>query len=163
MFRWIIILLLSFKVYSQEDLESKVNQMVSEHVYSNFSSYEIISILPISKSYIKILEGKEFDSVVCKSKGSSNLYLYLGCSFKHMGVDVASFPVTVRIKEGSKVAIEKNKKVSILYIEKNFRISLLGVALQSGKIGDIIEVKNISTGKVLKGRVISETEVLVEP
>lgn len=161
---WVLVLLFfTFSVNAQEDTAYRVSKMLESHLQESFGSYEIVSILPLSKSYIKSLEDKEFDSIQCKSKGSSNLYLYLNCSFLSKGSEVASLPVTVRIRGGVKVAVEKNKKVNILYIDRNIRISMVGVALQSGKVGDYIEVKNISTGKVLKAKVISDSEVLVEP
>lgn len=157
------ILQLFMMVYASEEIEHKVYRLIQEKIYKEFSDYSIVSILPIPKSYLKTLEGKEFDSINCKSKGNSNLYLYLDCEFINDNQPVSSFPVTVRIKEGSKVLIEKNKKVDILYIDKNIKIKMLGVSLKSGKLGDYIEVKNLSTGKILKGKVISDSEVLIEP
>ncbi|MCX7760811.1 MAG: flagella basal body P-ring formation protein FlgA [Hydrogenothermaceae bacterium] len=157
-----LLFVLVFDAFGDEDLNSKLDKMLNDYVRENFSQYEIISLVPIAKSYIKTLEGKEFSKVECKSKGSSSLYLYLECKFLNGEQLVSSFPVTFRIKEGGRPVIEKNKKVDIVYITKNLRIKMMGVAVQSGKVGDIIEVKNISTGKVLRGRVISENEVLVE-
>ncbi|MEJ5173675.1 MAG: flagellar basal body P-ring formation chaperone FlgA [Hydrogenothermaceae bacterium] len=148
--------------FGNEDLNSKLDKMLNDYVKENFSQYEIVSLVPIAKSYIKTLEGKEFSKVECKSKGSSSLYLYLDCSFYKDDQLIASFPVTFRIKEGVRPVVEKNRKVDIVYISKNLRIKIMGVAVQSGKVGDIIEVKNMSTGKILRGRVISENEVLVE-
>ncbi|MEZ0323931.1 MAG: flagellar basal body P-ring formation chaperone FlgA [Hydrogenothermaceae bacterium] len=151
-----------FDVFGDEDLNSKLDKMLNSYVKENFNQYEIISLVPIAKSYVKTLEGKDFDKVECTSKGNSSMYLYLNCSFLNGNQLVSSFPVTFRIKEGGKPIIEKNKKVDIIYIIKNLKIKIMGVALQSGKIGDVIEVKNISTGKILKGKVISENEVLIE-
>lgn len=160
----LIILQIFILVYASEDeVEGKVYQLIQEKVYKNFDEYDIISTLPIPKSYIKTLDDKNVDDVNCKFKGVSNLYLYLHCDFISSQKVISSFPITLRIKEGGKVVVEKNRKVSVLYIDRNIKIKMLGIALQSGKVGDYIEVKNISTGKVLKGKVVSSDEVIIEP
>nr|WP_204305124.1 flagellar basal body P-ring formation chaperone FlgA [Desulfurobacterium thermolithotrophum] len=48
----------------------------------------------------------------------------------------------------------RNKPVKIIYDIHNIHIELLGIALENGAIGDIIRIKNISTGKVLICKVI---------
>lgn len=158
----ILLLVLTTTTGFCDEVEPKIYKMVQEYVFTEFGEHGVQAILPIPKSYMKTLEGKDFDEVKCRLKGKSNLYLYLDCDFMFKGQKVSSFPITTRIREGSKVAVEKNQKVAIVYVSKNLRISILGVALQNGKIGDYIEVKNLSTGKVLKGKVVSEGEVLIE-
>lgn len=49
----------------------------------------------------------------------------------------------------------KSKNVKILYSGGPISIELMGLALQNGSLGDLIEVKNVSTGKVLKCKVIA--------
>lgn len=160
---YLFLLLIFFSgVFADEDVEVKLNKMLGDYVYSNFRDYDVISILPVAKSYIKTLMGKDFDDVNCKSKGNSGMYLYLDCQFLENGKPVSSFPVTVRIKDKGNETVRKDQKITIIYTSKNIKIGLLGVAMNSGKVGDVIEVKNISTGKVLKARVLSNTEVLVE-
>jgi flagella basal body P-ring formation protein FlgA len=75
---------------------------------------------------------------------------------------VATIPITFRILATTKWTIVKNQKVSIVYLNKNIKIQMLGVALENGKEGDYIKVKNISTGKELVGKVISNDTVLIE-
>ena len=51
--------------------------------------------------------------------------------------------------------IHKRQLVKILYSKGPIRIELLGMALQNGKSGDIIRVKNLSSNKVLVCKVLS--------
>ncbi len=48
----------------------------------------------------------------------------------------------------------KNRNVKILYSKGALNIELLGLALENGALGDIIRVKNISTNKVIKCKVV---------
>ncbi|MEO2068742.1 MAG: flagellar basal body P-ring formation chaperone FlgA, partial [Desulfurobacteriaceae bacterium] len=48
----------------------------------------------------------------------------------------------------------KGKPVKVVYSSGTIHIEILGIALENGSLGDIIKVKNISTGKVLLCRVI---------
>ncbi|BCD63834.1 flagella basal body P-ring formation protein FlgA [Nitratiruptor sp. YY08-14] len=57
-------------------------------------------------------------------------------------------------------AVKKHQNVRIIYKKGPIMIELLGLALQNGKRGDIIKVKNISTNKVLACKVISDGVVL---
>ena len=52
-------------------------------------------------------------------------------------------------------AVKKRKSVKIVYKKGPIKIELLGLALQNGSLGDIIRVKNISSNKVLRCRVIA--------
>lgn len=49
--------------------------------------------------------------------------------------------------------------ISISYGNESFRIEAEGVALQEGSIGDIIKVKNTSSGKILQVKVIDNNSV----
>ncbi|MRJ01892.1 MAG: flagellar basal body P-ring formation protein FlgA [Epsilonproteobacteria bacterium] len=51
--------------------------------------------------------------------------------------------------------VKKRRSVKILYERGAIRIELLGLALQNGEKGDIIRVKNLSSNKVLRCKVIS--------
>jgi len=51
-------------------------------------------------------------------------------------------------------AVRKNFPVKVVYKKGSLRIELLGIANQDGLIGDIIKVRNPSTGKVILCRVI---------
>ncbi len=48
----------------------------------------------------------------------------------------------------------KNRPVKVIYANGAIKIEMMGIALKNGAIGDIIEVKNISTGKKLLCKVI---------
>jgi len=48
----------------------------------------------------------------------------------------------------------KNTPVKVIYESGVIRIEMTGVALQNGAVGDIIEVKNISTGKKILCKVV---------
>ncbi len=51
-------------------------------------------------------------------------------------------------------AVKRRKSVKIIYQRGGIHIELLGLALQNGRIGDIVKVKNISTNKVLRCKVL---------
>ncbi|WP_457568517.1 flagellar basal body P-ring formation chaperone FlgA [Desulfurobacterium sp.] len=57
----------------------------------------------------------------------------------------------------------KNAPVKVIYTSGNIKIEMIGQALQNGALGDIIEVKNISTGKKLLCRVIGSGVVEFVP
>ncbi len=157
---------LTFSFGLCDDRLNKFESMVDSFVKENFKEFEILNMVKISSSYLKNIPD-EFDSVECKSKGDSGLYLYLSCYTLKDGKVNGEIPVTYRIsrqkKDGSLTGIiQKNQKVNILYINKSIKIQLLGTALESGKVGDYIKVKNISTGRELKGKVLDSQTVLIE-
>ncbi len=51
-------------------------------------------------------------------------------------------------------AVKKNRNVKIVYQKGPIHIELLGLALQNGQIGDVVRVKNLSTNKVLRCKVL---------
>lgn len=57
--------------------------------------------------------------------------------------------------------IEKGKVIKIRFQSGNFTAVASGVAIQSGQIDDLIEVRNDRSNKVVKGKVISPEEVLI--
>ncbi|WP_456398038.1 flagellar basal body P-ring formation chaperone FlgA [Desulfurobacterium sp.] len=57
----------------------------------------------------------------------------------------------------------KNAPVKVIYVSGNIRIEMLAQALQNGALGDIIKVKNISTGKKLLCKVIGNGVVEFVP
>lgn len=159
-------LILTFSFGFCDDKVSKFERMVDSYVKNNFKEFEIVNMVKIPESYIKKIPD-DFDTVECKSKGDSGLYLYLSCFiFKNSQIN-GEIPITYRIsrqkKDGSLTeVIQKNQKVNILYLNKSIKIQLIGTALESGKVGDYIKVRNISTGKELKGKVIDSQTVLIE-
>ncbi|WP_243644901.1 flagellar basal body P-ring formation chaperone FlgA [Phorcysia thermohydrogeniphila] len=55
--------------------------------------------------------------------------------------------------------VKKGKPVKLIYESGGIHVELLAVALENGAVGDIIKVKNVSTGKVLVCKVIGENTV----
>ncbi len=51
-------------------------------------------------------------------------------------------------------AVKKRRNVKIVYQKGAIHIELLGLALQNGRVGDIVRVKNLSTNKVLRCKVL---------
>lgn len=56
--------------------------------------------------------------------------------------------------------VKRRKNVKIIYRNGNINIEMLGLALENGAIGDVIRVKNISSGKVILCKVIKENTVI---
>jgi len=57
--------------------------------------------------------------------------------------------------------VKRGEEVNVVFREGNLEISFTGKALDNGFLGDTVRVLSANTGKVLKGRVISEGSVLV--
>jgi flagella basal body P-ring formation protein FlgA len=57
--------------------------------------------------------------------------------------------------------IRRGAEVDVLFRRGNLEISFRGEALDTGFYGDLIRVKSLNTGKVLRGKVISENVVLI--
>ncbi len=51
-------------------------------------------------------------------------------------------------------AVKKRKNVKIIYQKGAIRIELLGLALDNGNIGDTVRIKNLSSNKVLRCKVL---------
>jgi len=59
--------------------------------------------------------------------------------------------------------VKRKDRVRVLYQKGAIRIEIVGVALDNGKKGDIIRVKNLSSGKVLRCKVLSRGSALFVP
>ena len=55
--------------------------------------------------------------------------------------------------------VRKNSNVKVIYKKGSFKIELLGRALENGELGQIIKVKNISSGKVIQCKVVGINQV----
>lgn len=75
--------------------------------------------------------------------------LYAGTKLQPSNIEIAG-----TIKKGQKISVEINYG--------SLTISDRGEALQSGEFGQEIEVKNLRTGKILKGTVVSENIVEIK-
>ena len=58
--------------------------------------------------------------------------------------------------------IDVGREVSILFNDRLFQISAPGRALQAGSVGDIVKVKNLSSGRIVRARVIDKNTVSIE-
>jgi flagella basal body P-ring formation protein FlgA len=58
--------------------------------------------------------------------------------------------------------IEKGKVVSMIYSSGGFTAKATGIALQDGREGDKIELKNDRSQKVVKGKILNPSEVSIE-
>ncbi len=58
--------------------------------------------------------------------------------------------------------VRRGEEVNIIFRRGNLEISFVGKALDNGFLGDTIRVRSANTGKILRGRVISEGSVLVK-
>jgi flagella basal body P-ring formation protein FlgA len=63
----------------------------------------------------------------------------------------------------SNSSVKKGDKIAIVVSFGTMKITDKGEALQKGNMGDLIEVKNLRTGKTLKGIVISKDTVEIAP
>lgn len=57
--------------------------------------------------------------------------------------------------------IKRNQEVEILAKGKNFIVKTKGIALQNGRMNEFIKVKNLSSQKIIQGKVIAEGVVEV--
>jgi len=51
--------------------------------------------------------------------------------------------------------------VTLVYENGRVRVEAQGQALESGKIGEIVRVKNLSSGEVLQGQVVNSRTVTI--
>lgn len=63
----------------------------------------------------------------------------------------------------SNSSVKKGDKITIIVSFGSMKITDKGEALQKGNMGDFIEVKNLRTGKTLKGTIISKDTVEIAP
>ncbi len=74
-----------------------------------------------------------------------------------------------RIQEGTPIkkyylkpdfVVKKNDRVKVIYDSGVIRVELSGIALENGEKGQVIKVKNLSSGKKIKCRVLDNKTVL---
>lgn len=58
--------------------------------------------------------------------------------------------------------IEKGHPVAITFQNSVVEVAMPGKALESGQRGDLIEVRNIASGRILRGRVAGRNKIVVE-
>lgn len=57
--------------------------------------------------------------------------------------------------------VEKGLPVSLIYHSKTFSLETQGVALEDGQVGDTITIKNLQSGRQLRGQVVEKNLVRV--
>lgn len=72
----------------------------------------------------------------------------------------AKSPIHKSHVESAKI-IEKNDIVNMFYKSNFIKIKTLGIALENGKKGDLIRIKNESSDKIVQAIIINKNDVLV--
>ncbi|MGQ9632110.1 MAG: flagellar basal body P-ring formation chaperone FlgA [bacterium] len=84
--------------------------------------------------------------------------------------DVLGKRITTFVKSGTillrrmidePLAIERGKTVNIIAVVGSVTVSALGQVRKGGRINDVIEVENLTSNKVIKGKVLDANNVLV--
>jgi flagella basal body P-ring formation protein FlgA len=149
------------------------------HVYLDYLIYQngkILYKIPITaniKKYMKVIEAKK-DIPKGKILTTEDLKT-AEIEFKRRSGYITEIENVVGkvakrdIKKGTVIRnsllkpnykVRKRKKVKIVYRNRNINIELMGLALEDGAVGDIIKVKNISSGKVILCKVVKENTVI---
>ena len=58
--------------------------------------------------------------------------------------------------------VRRGEEVNVIFRKGNLEISFTGEVLDNGFLGDVVRVRSANTGKILRGRVVSEGSVLVK-
>ncbi|RMD47234.1 MAG: flagella basal body P-ring formation protein FlgA, partial [Aquificota bacterium] len=83
--------------------------------------------------------------------------------------DVLGKKVRFSIRKGEPITYSKlqkeflvlrNTNVEVIYKKKNFLIKLIGIALENGEFGDLIKVRNTSSGKIILCKVIGRNKAI---
>ena len=112
----------------------------------------VVAVKPIPRGSVITSDEVSLKSVV-ESKargGTDNISSIVGATARR-----DFLPGDVITKSGiiPNFAVRRNQPVRVVYRSGAIRVELLGIALQDGVVGNIIKVKNPSTGKVLLCRV----------
>lgn len=58
--------------------------------------------------------------------------------------------------------IEVGREISIVFNQSGFKITVPGRAMQDGKRGEFVRVKNLTSGRIIMARVIDKSSVAIE-
>lgn len=58
--------------------------------------------------------------------------------------------------------IHKGEIVTVKFIRNNLSIETKGSALQNGKAGDVIKIRNLNTNKILLGKVLEDGSLVIQ-
>jgi len=122
-----------------------------------------------SKVYISI--GRIEKGEPLKDKVEINEILLSSVRGKPFRGDIKKVVARITIPEGSVILeryveipflVKKGKLVRIIAQKGNIFVETKGRALQNGRKGDIIRVKNIYSGKIIEGKVKDENTIVVD-
>jgi len=107
----------------------------------------------------KDLEIKEVVMDRWDEKYPSNLNEIIG---KKINRKLAEGSVIARNMLEEQVSVKHGEIVTLIYENGRLLIQTKGKVLERGRIGDIVKVENISSGKKITGRVVGEKKIKVE-
>ncbi len=148
-------LYLMLHIYTQEGLLKSipVTVKVSQYINAAFAKRDIPKGKVITPEDVEIRKVKRYNSMQ-KELDPATLYGSVAKRTIHAGQRIRSWAYE------PDYAVKRHSSVKILYDRGAIRIELLGLALESGQKGDIIKVKNLSSNKVLRCKVLSSGSVL---
>ncbi len=140
---------LDVQIYSQGELLKRVRPTVLVHTYAKVP----VAVRRIFRG--KIIEPEDVRWELQPLRGSLSRYVkaseLIGAVAKRQ---IEAGKVITKSAIEPDYAVKKRRSVKIVYQRGAIYIELLGLALQNGKVGDVIRVKNISTNKVLRCKVV---------
>ena len=118
----------------------------------------VVAARPISRGERITLSDLKLQTVRESSArgGTDNLKLFVGAKARR---DILPGEVLKESDVVPNFAVKRGMPVRVVYRKGALRVELLGIALQNGMVGNIIKVKNPSTGKVILCRVTGSGSV----
>ncbi len=162
----------SIKTYIKESSKTYSYIYLTYYVYKDtqllkrFSipvRYKKVSYVVFSKVAIKRGEYITKDKVILKKFLGNPRHMFLSID------EVVGSKAKINIRENTPLKeymiepdyfVKRGSNVKIIYNKGIIHIELIGKALENGKKGQIINVKNLSSGKVIQCRVIGRNQVL---
>ncbi|WP_196221234.1 flagellar basal body P-ring formation chaperone FlgA [Sansalvadorimonas verongulae] len=150
---------------SSEKITSRMTRKVTCHTpdWSLNIRAEIKIFKQVVKSVNKIERNRRISPVDITLE-SENILKIRGPYFSHLQ-QVAGLNSRRQISSGKVIQpamtiqpkmVERNKTVRIQAGRNGFRVSMKGQALESGSLGDQIQVRNVSSGKVITAEVTGQ-------
>ncbi len=72
----------------------------------------------------------------------------------------AKNPVPIRSID-KPLMVKKSSSVSMVYRAPSIEILAKGTAMQDGALGDMVSIKNVSSGAIVHGKVVSDNQVII--
>lgn len=73
---------------------------------------------------------------------------------------LAKSPVPIRSID-KPIMVKKNNSISMVYRAPSIEILAKGTAMQDGALGDTVSIKNVSSGAIVHGKVVSDNQVII--